>query len=52
MEKVEEFEKERFEEEIQRIRMKKGKEMKLNLEAEEFRRRELPGKYTAKLLYG
>ena len=52
MEKVEEFEKGRFEEEIQRIRIKKGKEMKLNLEAEEFRKGELPGRYTAKLLYG
>jgi len=52
MEKMEEFEKGRFEEEIQRIRMKKRKEMKLNLEAEEFRRGELLGKYTAKLLYG
>ena len=51
MKKVEEFEKGRFEEEIQRIRMKKGKEMKLNLEAEEFRRGELPGRYTVKLLY-
>ena len=51
MEKIDEFEKERFEEEIQRIRVKKGKEMKLNLEAEKFRRGELPGKYTAKLLY-
>jgi len=50
--KIEEFEKGRFEEEIRRIRMKKGKEMKLNPEAEEFRRRELPGRYTAKLLYG
>ena len=52
MGKVEEFEKGRFEEEIRRIRMKKGKEMKLNPEAEEFRRGELPGKSTAKLLYG
>ena len=52
MGKVEEFEKGRFEEEIQRIRIKKGKEMKLNPEAEEFRREELPGKFTAKLLYG
>ena len=52
MGKIEEFEKGRFEEEIQRIRMKKGKEMKLNLEAEEFRRGELPGRYTVKLLYG
>ena len=52
IEKIEEFEKGRFEEEIWRIRMKKGKEMKLNPEAEEFRRGELPGRYTAKLLYG
>ena len=51
MKKVEEFEKGRFEEEIQRIRMKKEKEMKLNPEAEEFRRGELPGRYTVKLLY-
>ena len=51
-EKIEEFEKGRFEEEIRRIRMKKGKEMKLNPEAEEFKRGELPGRYTAKLLYG
>jgi len=52
MGKVEEFEKGIFEEEIWRIKMKKGKEIKLNLEAEEFRRGELPGKYMAKLLYG
>ena len=52
MEKVKKFEKERFEEEIRRIRMKKGKEMRLNLEAEEFKRGELPGRYTVKLLYG
>ena len=52
MEKVEEFEKGRFEEEIRRIRMKKGKEMRLNPEAEEFKRGELPGRYTVKLLYG
>ena len=52
MEKVEEFEKGRFEEEIRRIRMKKEKEMRLNPEAEEFKRRKLPGRYTAKLLYG
>ena len=51
-EKIEEFEKRRFEEEIQRIRLKKGKEMKLNPEAEKFRREELPGRYMAKLLYG
>ena len=52
MKKVEEFEKGRFEEEIWRIRMKKEKEMKLNLEAEEFKRGELPRRHTAKLLYG
>ena len=52
IEKIEEFEKGRFEEEIQRIKIKKGKEMKLNLEAEEFRRGELPRRYTVKLLYG
>ena len=52
IEKIEEFEKERFEEEIQRIRIKKGKEMKLNPEAEEFKRGELPGRYIVKLLYG
>jgi len=51
-EKIEEFEKGRFEKEIQRIRVKKKKEIKLNLEAEEFRRGELLGRYTAKLLYG
>jgi len=50
--KIEEFEKGRFEEEIQRIKLKKGKEIKLNLEAEEFKRGELLGRYTAKLLYG
>ena len=52
MKKIEEFKKGRFEEEIQRIRLRKGKEMKLNLEAEEFRRGELPGRYMVKLLYG
>jgi len=51
-EKIEEFEKERFEEEIRRIRLKKGKEIRLNPEAEEFKRGELPGRYIAKLLYG
>ena len=50
-EKIEEFEKGRFEEEIQRIRVKKGKKIKLNPEVEKFRRGELPGRYTAKLLY-
>jgi len=52
MEKVEEFKKGSFEEEIQRIRLKKGKEIKLNPEAEEFKKGKLPGRYTAKLLYG
>ena len=52
IEKIEEFEKGRFEEEIRKIRMKKEKEMKLNPEAKEFRREKLPGRYTAKLLYG
>ena len=52
MEKVKEFEKGRFEEEIRRIRIKKGKEMRLNPEAEEFKRGKLPGRYIAKLLYG
>ena len=52
MKKVEEFEKRRFDEEIWRIQVRKGKEMKLNPEAEEFRRGELPGRYMAKLLYG
>ena len=51
-EKIEEFEKRRFEKEIRRIRVKKGKEMKLKPEAEEFKRGELLGRYTAKLLYG
>jgi len=46
-EKIKEFEKERCEEEIQKIR-----KTKLNPEAEEFERGELPGKYMAKLLYG
>ena len=32
--------------------MRKEKEIKLNLEVEEFRREELPGRYMAKLLYG
>jgi len=51
-EKIEEFEKGRFEEEIWRIRVKKEKKMKLNPEAKEFRRGELPGRYMVKLLYG
>jgi len=51
MKKIEEFEKERFEEEIQRIRLRKEKEMKLNSEAEKLRKEELLGRYMAKLLY-
>ena len=43
MKKIEEFEKGRLEEEIQRI--------KLNLKAEEFKKEMLPEKYIAKLLY-
>ena len=38
MKKIEEFEKRRFDKEIWRIQVKKGKEMKLNLEVEEFKR--------------
>jgi len=52
MEKVDEFEKGRFKEEIQRIKIKKRKEMKLNPEAEKFKRGKLPGRYIVKLLYG
>ena len=52
MEKIKEFEKGKFEEEIQKIRLKKGKEIKLNPETKEFKRGELPERYTAKLLYG
>ena len=52
MGKVEEFKKGRFDKEIQRIRIKKEKEMKLNLEIEEFKREKLPERYIAKLLYG
>ena len=52
MGKVEEFKKGRFDKEIQRIRIKKEKEMKLNLEVEEFKREKLPERYMAKLLYG
>ena len=52
IEKVEEFEKRRFEEEIQRIKIKRGKEMKLNPKVEEFKRGKLPERYTVKLLYG
>ena len=51
MKMIEEFEKGKFDEEIWRIWVRKRKEVKLNPEAEEFRRGELPGRYTAKLLY-
>ena len=50
-EKIEEFEKRRFEEEIRRIKLKKEKETKLNPEAEEFKRGKLLGRYTVKLFY-
>ena len=46
---IEELEKGRFEEEMRRIKMEK---IKLNPEAKEFKRMELPGRYMAKLLYG
>jgi len=52
MKKVEELEKRRFDEEIQKIQVRKGKEMKLNPKAKEFKKDKLPGKYMAKLLYG
>jgi len=52
MKKVEKFEKGRFEEEIRRIRLRKGKEIKLNSETEKFKRGKLPRRYTVKLLYG
>jgi len=52
MKKVEEFEKRRFDEEIWRIQVKKGKEMKLNPEVKEFKRGKLLERYTVKLLYG
>ena len=34
------------------VRLKKGKKIRLNPEAEEFKKGELPGRYTVKLLYG
>ena len=52
MEKIEEFEKRRFKKEIQRIRLKKGKEIKLNPQAKKFKRRELLRRYIVRLLYG
>jgi len=50
MKKVEEFEKRRFEEEIWRIQVRKEKEIKLNLEAKEFKRGELSGRYTVNVM--
>ena len=53
MDLVEEFEKKIREEEIQWVKKRKGKlEVELNPEAEEFKRSELPEKYTAKILFG
>jgi len=53
---IKEFEKEIRKEEIQQVEKKKEKqkagEVKLNPEAEEFKRSELPGKYTARILFG
>ena len=43
MKMIKEFEKGKFDKEIQRIEVRKRKEVKLNLETEEFRRGELPG---------
>jgi len=47
MELIKEFEKGKFEEEIRRI-----EKIKLNPKVKEFKKMELPGRYTAKLLYG
>ena len=47
MELIKEFEKGKFEEEIQKI-----EKIKLNPKVKEFKKMELPGRYTAKLLYG
>ena len=56
MDLVEEFEKEIREEEIWRVEKKKGKqkviEVKLNLEAEKFKRSELLRKYIVRILFG
>ena len=56
MDLVEEFEKGIREEEIQQIEKRKGKqkaiEVELNLEAEKFKRSELLGKYTVRILFG
>jgi len=53
---VEEFEKEIREKEVRQVEKRKEKqkaiEVELNSEAEEFKRSELPGKYTARILFG
>jgi len=53
---VKEFEKKIREEEIQQMEKKKGKQkttkIELNTKAEEFKRSELLGKYTARILFG
>ena len=51
---VENFERETREEEIRRVQLRKGKgkERVLNLEAEVFKRSELPEKYIVKILFG
>ena len=53
---IEEFEKEIREEEIRQVKKKRGKqkvmEVELNSEVEEFKRSELLGKYTARILFG
>jgi len=54
MDLVKEFEKKIREDKIKRVQMRKEKrkERELNLEAEVFKRSELPGKYKAKILFG
>ena len=53
---VEEFEKKIKKEEIQQVEKKKKKQkvvkVELNPEAEEFKKSELPEKYTARILFG
>jgi len=53
---VEEFKKEIREEEVKQVEKRKGKQkvikVKLNPEAEEFKRSELSGKYTMRILFG
>ena len=50
MELVEKLEKEIWKKEIRRVQIRKQKP--LNLEAEMFKKSELPEKYTAKILFG